>query len=83
MGSDGGEPISVVVGDHFWQAADAAQAVTLTDKLIGLEVCDRRFDGATEQRCLVVPPEQVPGLVRALVRWCATGAVAIAAGKDQ
>lgn len=67
---------------HHWQHIDreTGSVTTITDKLIGLEVhvlnvcCDANDGDPT----IVIDPEDVPSLIRALIRFVTTGSQSIA-----
>lgn len=68
---------------HWQYVSDNAFAdgnwVTFTDKLLGLEICT---DGPGRQpTCVPIPVGEVPGLLRAIMRWVASGNLAISRGE--
>lgn len=72
-----------VKSDTSWQYTDDDHALTFTDKLIGLEVVIKTFDGETPDVCVVVPPVMVGSLAKSLIAFLTTGSIAIARQVDE
>jgi hypothetical protein len=68
-----------ITSDDVWLGPSA---LSFVDKAIGVEVIVRRFTGEGDDSHVIIPPEHVPSLIRALVGWSTTGSISIAAGVE-
>lgn len=60
--------------DGAW---DEGNHVSVTDKLRGLEIRFLKLKDS-DSDCVVIPVDQVPSLIRTLIRFSTTGSISIA-----